>query len=92
MESNQQNSTQVGNDEVLPALRSIGVKKDGISGEPLKIKYSNVAPYSTHQRHSTLTKYQDEEKDDEEKSVCPLSHKHLVHTDTKHHLRACHRE
>ena len=55
MVSNQQNLNQVGIDKFLCSLRSLGVKKDDISGEPLKIKYSNVAPYSTHQRHSTPT-------------------------------------
>ena len=54
MVSNQQNLNQVGIDEFLRALRSLDVKKDDISGEPLKIEYSNVAPYSIHQRHSTL--------------------------------------
>ena len=38
MVSNQQNLNQVGSDEFLRALRSLGVKKDYISGEPLKIK------------------------------------------------------
>ena len=57
MVSNQQNLNQVGIDEFLRALRSLGVNKDDISGEPLKMKYSNAAPYSTHQRHSTPTKY-----------------------------------
>ena len=65
MVSNQQNLNQVGFDEFLRALRSLGVKKDYISGEPLKIKYSNVAPYSTHHFHSTPTKYEDEAKDDD---------------------------
>ena len=60
--SNKQNVNQVGIDKFLPALRSLNFKKDDISGEPLKIKYSNVAPYSTHQRHSTLTKYEEAEK------------------------------
>ena len=45
---NQQNLNQVGSDKFLRSLRSLGVKDDNISGEPLKIKYSNVAPYSTH--------------------------------------------
>ena len=36
-------------------------------------------PYSTHQRHSTPTKY--EEEDDEE--VHPPSYKHRVHKDKK---------
>ena len=57
MVSNQQNMNQVDIDEFLRALRSLGVKKDDISGEPLKLKYNNVAPYNTHQRHSTPTKY-----------------------------------
>ena len=66
MVSNQQNLNQVGIDEILRALQSLGVKKDDISGEPLKIKYSNVAPYSTHQRHSTPTKYENEKEDDDD--------------------------
>ena len=81
--SNQQNLNQVGIDEFRRALRSLGVKKDDISGEPLKIKYSNVAPYSTHQRHSTPTKYEDEEEDDDEEVVRPPSHKHRVNKDKK---------
>ena len=64
MVSNQQNLNQVGINEFLRALRSFGVKKDDISGEPLKIKYRNMAPYSTHQRHSKPIKYEDEEEDD----------------------------
>ena len=56
---------QVGIDEFLCALRSLGVKKDDLSGEPLKIKYSNVALYSTYQRYSTPTKYENEEEDDD---------------------------
>ena len=78
MVSNQQNLNQVGIDEFLRALRSLGVKKDDISGEPLKLKYNNVAPYNTHQRHSTITKYEIEEEDDEEE-VRPPSHKHRIH-------------
>ena len=58
MLSNQQNLNQLGIDKFLSALRSFGIKKDDISGEPLTIKYSSVAPYSTHQRHSTFTKYE----------------------------------
>ena len=57
MVRNQENLNQVGIDEFLCALRSLGVKTDDISGESLKIKHSNVAPYSTHQRHLTPTKY-----------------------------------
>ena len=37
MMSNQQNLNQAGIDESLRAIRSLGVKKDDISGEPLKI-------------------------------------------------------
>ena len=66
MVRNQQNLTQVGIDEFLRALRSFGVKKDDKSGERLKIKHSSLAPYSTHQRNSTPTKYEDKKKDDNE--------------------------
>ena len=83
MVSNQQNLNQVGIDEFLRALRSLGVKKDDISGEPLKITYSNVTPYSTHQRHSTPTRYEDEEEDDDDEDVRPQSHKHRVNKDKK---------
>ena len=41
-------------DGFLRSLQSLGVKKDDISGEPLKIKYNNVAPYST----TSVTKHQ----------------------------------
>ena len=58
MVSNEQNLNQVNIDEFLRELRSLSVKKDSISGEPLKITYSNVAPYCTYQRHLTLTKYE----------------------------------
>ena len=81
MVSNQQNLNQVGIDEFLRALQSLGVKKDDISGVPLKIMYISVAPYSTHQRHSTPTKYEDEEEDDNEEEVRPPSHKHRVNKD-----------
>ena len=83
MLSNKQNLNQVDIDEFLRALRSLGVKKDDISGEPLKIKYSNVATNSTHQRHSTPTKYEAEKEDDEEEEVRPRSHKHRGHKDKK---------
>ena len=73
---------QVCIDEFFRALRSLGVKKDDISCESYKIKYSIVAPYSTHQRHSTPTKYEDEGEDDEEE-IQPPSHKHRVHKDKK---------
>ena len=83
MVSNPQNLNQVGIDEFLRALRSLGVKKDDISGEPVKIKYSNVSPSSTHQRHSTPTRYEDEEEDDDDEDVRPPSHKHWVNKDKK---------
>ena len=83
MVSNQQNLNQTGIDEFLRTLRSLSVKKDDISGEPLKIKYSNVAPYITHQRHLTQTKCEDEEEDDVEEDVRPPSHKHRVNKDKK---------
>ena len=54
---NKQNFNQMGIDIFLRSLQSLAVKKDDISNEPLKIKYSNVALYSTHQLHSTPTKY-----------------------------------
>ena len=66
----------MGIDEFLCALRSLGVKKDDISGEPLKIKYSNVARYKTHQLLSTPTKYEDHNKDNDEEEVHPPCHKH----------------
>ena len=66
MVSNLQNLNQMGIDEFLRAIQSLDVKKDNISGELLKIKYSSVAAYSTHQRHSTPTKYEDDEEDDNE--------------------------
>ena len=81
--SNQQNLKQVGFDEFLRALRSLGVKKDDIRGEPLNIMYSNVAFHRTHQRHSTLTKYEDEEEDDDEEEVRPPICKHRVQKDKK---------
>ena len=83
MVSNQQNFNQVGIDKFLRASRSLGVKKDDISGEPLKIKYSNVAPYSTQQHHSTQTKNEDKEEDDDEVDVRPPSHKYQVNKDKK---------
>ena len=83
MVSNQQNLNQVDIDEFLRALRRLGVKKDDISGEPLKIKYSNVAPYSTHQRHSTPIRYEDEKEDDDDEDVRQPSHKHRVNKDKK---------
>ena len=83
MVSNKQNFNQVGIDEFLRALQSFGVKKNDISDEPLERKYSSVAPHSTHQRHSTPTKYEDEKEDDNEKEVRPPSHKHRVNKNKK---------
>ena len=83
MVSNQQNLNQVGIDECLLAFRNLGVKKDNLSGEPHKIKHSNVAPYRTHQRHSTPSKYEDEEEDNDEENLRPPSHKHRVNKDKK---------
>ena len=74
---------QVGIDEFLLALRNLGVKKDYINGEPLNIKYSKLTPDITHQRYSTPTKYEDEEEDDNEEDVGPLSHKHQGNKDKK---------
>ena len=79
MVSNQQDLHQVGIDDFLRALRNLGVKKDEISGEPLKIKYKNVAPYSALQRHSTPLHYEheklNEEEDIEKEEVRPPSPK-----------------
>ena len=79
MVSNKQNLNQVGIDEFIRALRSLGVKNDDISGEPLKIKYSNVASYSIYKRHSTPTKYEDENEDDDKEKVRQPSDKHRIH-------------
>ena len=66
-------------DDFLRALRSLGVKKDEISGEPLKIKYKNVVPYGSVQRHSTPVEYEhkkvDEGEDIEKEKVRPPSPK-----------------
>ena len=83
MVSNQQNLNQVNIDEFLRAIKSLGVKKNDISGELLKIMYSNVAPYNTHKRHSTPTKYEDEDEDDDEEEVRQPSHKHWIQKDKK---------
>ena len=42
-----------------------------------------MAPYSTHQRHSTPTKYEDEKEDDNEEEVRPPSNKHQVNKHRK---------
>ena len=81
--SNQQNLNEVGIDKCFLAIRSIDVKKDYISGEPLKIKYSNVARYSTHKRHIRPTKYEDEEEDDDKEDERPPSHMHRVNKNNK---------
>ena len=73
----QQNLNQVGIDELFCALQSLGVKKDEISGEPLKIKYKNVALYNAVQRHSTPVEYEAEDIEKEEE--CPLSPKQPSH-------------
>ena len=83
MVSNQQNLNQVGIDEFLGALKSLGVKKDDISCEPHIIKYIIVAPYSTHQRHLTPTKCDDEKTDDNEKEIRQPSHKYRVNKGKK---------
>ena len=57
--------------------------KNDISGELLKKKYSNVSPYSTHQRNSTLTRYEDKEEDDDDENVRQPSHKHRVNKDNE---------
>ena len=83
MVSNQQNLNQVGIDEFLRALQSLGVKKNDISWEPLKLKYSSMVPYSTHQRHLTPTKYEDKEDDEDEEDILQPSNKHQVYKDKK---------
>ena len=88
MVSNHQDLHQVGIDEFLRGLRSLGVKNDDISGEPLKIKYSSVAPYGANQRHSTPVKYEhekpeEEEEGDDEEEVVKLSPKRRVHKSKK---------
>ena len=91
MMSNQPNLNQVGIDEFLRALRSLGIMRNDRSGEPLKIKYSNVAPYITSQRHSTLTKYEDENKMIMRKTYArQVISIELIKT-RKHHLLACYR-
>ena len=52
MVSRRQNLTQVDMDDFFPALRSHGIKKDDLSGETLKYKYTKDAPYKSH-HHST---------------------------------------
>lgn len=45
MVSRRQDLSQVGIDQFLRALRSLGIKKDELSGEKLKLKYTKDAPY-----------------------------------------------
>ena len=66
MVSNQQDLHQVCIDDFLRGLRSLGVKKDEISGEPLNIKYKTVAPYGAMQRHSTPVEYEHDKMDEED--------------------------
>ena len=74
----------MGIDEFLRLLQSLNLKKDDISGELIKIKYyNNVARYSTQERHSTPTKYVDEDNDDDEVDVRSPSYKHRVHNNKK---------
>ena len=92
MVSNQQNLNQVCIYHVLRTLRSLGVKKDTISGEPLIIMYSNVKSYITNQRHSTPTKYENEKKIMMRKtSARKVISIELIKT-RKHHLQACNRK
>ena len=83
MVNNQQNLNQVGIDEFLRALRSLVVKRDEISGEPLQINYKNVATYGAVQRHSTFVEYEhdkvDEAEDIEKEEVRPPSPKQPSH-------------
>ena len=73
----------MGINEFLRALRSLIVRNNNISGESLKITYSNEAPYSSPLRYSTPTKYEDEEKVDNDNDLRPPSHKHRVNNDKK---------
>ena len=91
MVSNQQNLNQVGIDKFLRALRSLGVNKDYISGEPLKIKYRMwrpIAPTSvTRHQLSMRMKRKMMKKKTYARQVISIE---LIKT-RKHHLQACHR-
>ena len=50
--SNRQDLRQVGIDEFFRAIRSLGIKKDDLSGETFKYKYTKDAPCKVHY-HST---------------------------------------
>ena len=92
MVSNQQNLNQVGTDEFLRALRSLGVKTNDISGEPLKIKYSiwrpiaptNVTLYqlSTRMRRKMMMR---------KKSASQVISIEFIKT-SKHHPQVWHKE
>lgn len=49
---------QVGIDRFFQALKSLNVNKSKIGGEPLKVKYSKVAPYGTHKSYLTPGTYE----------------------------------
>ena len=83
MVNNQQNLNIVGIYEFFRASQSLRVNKDDISGEPLKIKYINVASFSTHQRYSTPTTYKDKKEDNNGNQVRLSSHKHQIHKEQK---------
>ena len=81
MVSNEQDLHQVGIDDFLRALRSLGLKRDEISGKQLNIKYKNVTPYGAVQPRSTPVEYKHEnvveEKDIEKEEVWPPNFKQL---------------
>ena len=54
MVSRRQDLRQVGIKKFLCALRSFGIKKDDLSGEMLKYKYTKNELYKAH-HHSTCT-------------------------------------
>ena len=56
MVSRRQDLRQVGIDEFLRALQSLGIKKDDLSGETLKYKYTKDAPYKVHHHSSHVQK------------------------------------
>ena len=83
MVSNQQKLNKVGINEFFSAFRSLGVKKDDKNGEPVKIKYNDVALYRTYHRYSTTTIYIDKKGFNNREKVCLQSHKHQVHKNKK---------
>ena len=56
MVSRRQDLRQVGIDEFLRTLRSRGIKKDDLSGETLKYKYTKDALYKVHRHFSHAPK------------------------------------